>query len=209
MALTSIHVNRRTWCLCASQLVRCVADRGTTSGDITDLLYLRTWCDTPPPPHLTYPPPAAAANGRLRIATLTESFSHSGVNAGRATQVPTLSIFNGRASSGSGGRRDGGGRFGSPSSFSVTARVRSPPIALPSPCVPSSPRHLQLVHKQFHSEQHGHGWQRPEAADPGSCPSRVLRHRAHFRKGQFCRREARQTPHNQERGKCVWVFCGK
>lgn len=87
---------------------------------------------TPPPTH----PPPAAANGRLRIATLTESFSHSGVNAGRATQEPTLSIFNGRASSGSGGRRDGGGRFGSPSSFSVTARGAEPPYRPPFPVRP-------------------------------------------------------------------------
>lgn len=126
MALTSIHVNKRTWCLFASQLVCCVADRGTSSGDITALLYLRTWCDTPP----------AAANGRLHIATLTESVSHSGVKAGKATQEATLSIFNGHASSGGGGRRDGGGRFVFPSSFSLTARVRRPPSFPPFPVCP-------------------------------------------------------------------------
>lgn len=62
---------------------------------------------------------------------------HIGVQAGRATQKSTLSIFNGRASSGgggSGGRSDGGGRFVFLASLSV-ARPKSEPVRSP-PCVP-------------------------------------------------------------------------
>lgn len=65
MALTSMHVKRRTWCLFASQLVCSVADRGASSWNIIALLYRRTWCDSPAaqqmacflPPHWRTAPP--------------------------------------------------------------------------------------------------------------------------------------------------------
>lgn len=153
--------------------------------------------------------PPGAANGRLRIAALTGEWrSHIGVEAGRATQKSTLSIFNGHASSGGGGgRRDGGGRFVFLSSLSVTVRAEPPPPLSrphPPPCV--SPARLATFYsstKQSQSEQHGHGWQCPKTADPGSRPSGLLRHRAHFRKGQFRCRQAGQTPHNQDGGECL------
>lgn len=54
-----------------------------------------------------------------------EECRHISVQAGRATQKSTLSIFNGHASSG-GGSSGGGGRFVFLSSLSVAAQASLP-----------------------------------------------------------------------------------
>lgn len=127
------------------------------------------------------------------------------------SHTPTLSLFNGRASRSS-SSNSSDRRLVLLWSLSVAAtkqKTNKPAPVCEPPPGRTSPLWARLAACSYspsarsHSDQHGHGWQCPETVDPGSGPSGLLRHRAHFGKGQFCSGEAGPTPHYQDRGESL------